>query len=98
MEGRRTEGNFSFQQDPEAGIVPRTLHNLFEVLETQDAEFCIKISSIELYNEELRDLLSDVTVDDPNRMRIFEDAARKGAVIVQGVEEVILKKRTDIYP
>ncbi|KJE96623.1 kinesin family member 11 [Capsaspora owczarzaki ATCC 30864] len=97
MEGRRTEGNYSFQSDPEAGIVPRALHNLFEVLESQDAEFSIKVSSLELYNEELRDLLSDAKSDDPTKLRILEDGSRKGAVVVQGVEEMSLKHRNDIY-
>jgi len=41
----------------EAGIVPRTLHRLFSLLEASRSEYSVKISFVELYNEEIRDLL-----------------------------------------
>lgn len=42
----------------DAGIIPRTLHRLFSLLEASRSEYSVKISYIELYNEEIRDLLS----------------------------------------
>lgn len=42
-----------------AGIIPRILFKLFETLETQDEDYVIKCSFVELYNEELKDLLDD---------------------------------------
>ena len=46
-------GTFS----PEAGVIPRTLHRLFHSLEGgDDADFSVRVSFVELYNEELRDL------------------------------------------
>ena len=58
-------------QDPLAGIIPRSVFHLFEKLESQVRESCrrerescrrerdyyIKLSFLELYNEELIDLL-----------------------------------------
>ena len=44
----------------EAGIVPRLLQQLFNKLKIEDTENCVNCSFIELYNEELRDLLSTV--------------------------------------
>ena len=41
-----------------AGIIPRVLQSLFNKLEIDDAESSVKCSFIELYNEELRDLIS----------------------------------------
>ncbi|KAI9446436.1 kinesin-domain-containing protein [Lactarius indigo] len=41
-----------------AGMVPRVLFRLFSQLETSGIDFSIKVSYIELYNEELRDLLA----------------------------------------
>lgn len=41
---------------PEAGIVPRVLHQLFALLENEGAEFAVRVSFVELYNEEVRDL------------------------------------------
>lgn len=40
-----------------SGIISRTLEQLFRILE-EKTEFLVKISFIELYNEELRDLLA----------------------------------------
>ncbi len=43
----------------EAGIIPRVLHRLFALLDsTPNSEYSVKCSYVELYNEELRDLLT----------------------------------------
>lgn len=39
-----------------AGIIPRTLYSLFAKLAEDKAEFSVRCSFVELYNEELRDL------------------------------------------
>jgi len=41
-----------------AGMIPRVLFRLFSQLEESGADFSVKVSYIELYNEELRDLLA----------------------------------------
>lgn len=70
----------------EAGIIPRVLQQLFNKLERDDTENCVKCSFIELYNEELRDLLS---VEENAKLKIFDDVSRKGhaGTIIQGMEE-----------
>lgn len=51
------------------------------------------MSQVELYNEEVRDLLS---ADDDNRkLKIFDDPKAKGCVI-QGVEEVLVNNARDV--
>ncbi len=69
-----------------AGIIPRVLHYLFDKLDGDGTENSVKCSFIELYNEELRDLLS---VEENAKLKIFEDGSRKGhgATLVQGMEE-----------
>ncbi|EXJ64986.1 kinesin family member 11 [Cladophialophora yegresii CBS 114405] len=69
-----------------AGIIPRVLYSLFQKLEADEVECSVKCSFIELYNEELRDLLSS---DDSVKLKIFDDANRKShpATVVQGMEE-----------
>lgn len=42
----------------DAGIIPRTLYRLFHTLELSRDEYSVRASFVELYNEELRDLLS----------------------------------------
>ncbi len=62
-------------QDPLAGVIPRAMHNIFEKLKKSNIEFSVKVSFLELYNEELFDLLT--SEHDMQRLRIFEDAGRK---------------------
>lgn len=76
-----------------AGIIPRVLHSLFDRLGGDDSEKCeysVKCSFIELYNEELRDLLA---ADDNIKLKIFDETSKNGrtATLVQGMEESHIK-------
>lgn len=73
-----------------AGIIPRVLYALFSKLESEETENSVKCSFIELYNEELRDLLS---TDDAVKLKIYDDNSKKGhsTTLVQGMEECHLK-------
>lgn len=78
-----------------AGIIPRALHALFSKLELDDAESSVKCSFIELYNEELRDLISP---DENAKLKIYDDnTSKKGhsSTIVQGMEESHIKSATE---
>lgn len=69
----------------EAGIIPRVLKALFDKLQVDSGENCVKVSFIELYNEELRDLIS---VEETAKLKIYEDVKRGHATtVVQGMEE-----------
>lgn len=78
----------------EAGIIPRLLEQLFNKLEISEEQHAIKCSFIELYNEELRDLLS---VDESAKLKIFDDVSRRGhaGTIVQGMEEKYIHNATE---
>ncbi|KAJ8025345.1 Kinesin-like protein KIF11 [Holothuria leucospilota] len=96
MEGERTpDENLSWEEDPLAGIIPRAMHQIFEKLREQNVEFSVRVSFLELYNEELFDLLT--SQDDTQRLRIFEDSARKGSVVIQGLEEVVVHNKDEVY-
>ncbi|KAI4861100.1 kinesin-domain-containing protein, partial [Hypoxylon rubiginosum] len=77
-----------------AGIIPRVLHSLFNKLEMEDTESFVKCSFIELYNEELRDLISP---EENAKLKIFDDTSRKGhaTTVVQGMEESHIKNATE---
>lgn len=90
-----------------AGIIPRVLFRLFHELETSYTDFVVKISYVELYNEELRDLLGNDLPPTNNSLQPMGMAAKdaKGAdgglkifddagkrgVLIQGLEEIVVK-------
>ena len=59
-------------------------------------EYSVKISFIELYNEELTDLLSDST-EETKPLRIFDDSVRKGSVLISNFSEVVVKNKSEVY-
>lgn len=73
-----------------AGIVPRVLYSLFNKIGDDEQEVSVKCSFIELYNEELRDLLA---ADDNVKLKIYDDNSKKGqtSTLVQGMEESHIK-------
>ncbi|CAK5277692.1 unnamed protein product [Mycena citricolor] len=92
-----------------AGMIPRVLFRLFHQLESSGSDFSVKISYVELYNEELRDLLA-TELSAPSgsvqpmghgkdqkgseALKIFDDASKNG-VLIQGLEEVGVKDSAD---
>ncbi|XP_028324559.1 kinesin-like protein KIF11 isoform X2 [Gouania willdenowi] len=97
MEGERTQDeHFTWEEDPLAGIIPRTLHQIFEKLSDSGTEFSVKVSLLEIYNEELFDLLSP-TEDASERLQLFDDPRNKRGVVVRGLEEVVVHNKDEVY-
>ncbi|KAG8179422.1 hypothetical protein JTE90_026321 [Oedothorax gibbosus] len=95
MEGERNNSSCSWEDDPGAGIIPRSLHQLFEELNKEEnVEFSVRVSFLELYNEELFDLLSST---DFSKLRLYEDTNRKGSVIIHGLEEILVNNKDEVY-
>ncbi|ALC44238.1 Klp61F [Drosophila busckii] len=84
----------SWEDDSNIGIIPRALSHLFDELRLMEVEYTMRISYLELYNEELCDLLS---TDDSTKIRIFDDSTKKGSVIIQGLEEIPVHSKDDVY-
>ncbi|CAN0016651.1 kinesin-like protein KIF11 [Lampetra fluviatilis] len=97
MEGERSPNDeFTWEEDPLAGVIPRTLHQIFEKLTSLGVEFSVKVSLLEIYNEELFDLLSS-SPDIGERLQMFDDPRNKGAVLIKGLEEVTVHNKDEVY-
>ncbi|OMJ26006.1 putative kinesin-related protein [Smittium culicis] len=92
----------------EAGIIPRVLQRMFYLLDQSTSEYSVSVSHLELYNEELRDLLSDnddsnsfpfsnqnSSSNDSSRIRLYDDGAGKGGIVIQGLEEKLVRTSND---
>ena len=86
----------AWDNDPNAGIIPRALSDLFDGLRLIDAvEYSIRVSFLELYNEEIFDLLSGA--DDQSKLRLYEDGQKRGSVIIQGLEDVQVHDKREVF-
>ncbi|GFX63253.1 kinesin-like protein KIF11 [Trichonephila clavipes] len=77
-----------------AGIIPRSMKHVFEELTYQKSDFEVSVSFLELYNEEIYDLLSKS--DDLVKLKLYDSASPKGSVIIQGLEVRTVKCMQDL--
>ncbi|XP_038688235.1 kinesin-like protein KIN-5C isoform X1 [Tripterygium wilfordii] len=104
MEGecKRSKSGHNGELPLEAGVIPRAVKQIFDTLESQNAEYSVKVTFLELYNEEITDLLapeelSRVNLDDKQKKQLplMEDG--KGGVLVRGLEEEIVTSASEIF-
>ncbi|KAL4280006.1 hypothetical protein GQ457_03G044210 [Hibiscus cannabinus] len=99
MEGGARKKNGEFPSD--AGVIPRAVKQIFDILEAQNAEYSMKVTFLELYNEEITDLLApeETTkfIDDKSKKPIALMEDGKGGVFVRGLEEELVTTANEIY-
>ncbi|KAK7341752.1 hypothetical protein VNO80_24691 [Phaseolus coccineus] len=99
MEGGARKKNGEFPSD--AGVIPRAVKQIFDILEAQNAEYSMKVTFLELYNEEITDLLAPEEtlkfVDDKSKKPIALMEDGKGGVFVRGLEEEVVCTANEIY-
>ncbi|KAH7671364.1 Plus-end-directed kinesin ATPase protein [Dioscorea alata] len=104
MEGdcKRTKCGSKGQLPSGAGVIPRAVKQIFDTLESQSAEYSVKVTFLELYNEEITDLLAPeelakAPLEDKQRkpLTLMEDG--KGGVLVRGLEEEIVTNGNEIF-
>ncbi|ESW34914.1 hypothetical protein PHAVU_001G191500 [Phaseolus vulgaris] len=104
MEGecKRAKSGPNGELPPEAGVIPRSVKQIFDTLEGQNAEYSVKVTFLELYNEEITDLLapeelSKVSLEEKQKKQLplMEDG--KGGVLVRGLEEEIVTSASEIF-
>ncbi|KAG7036905.1 Kinesin-like protein KIN-5D [Cucurbita argyrosperma subsp. argyrosperma] len=99
MEGGARKKNGEFPSD--AGVIPRAVKQIFDILEAQNAEYNMKVTFLELYNEEITDLLAPEEtskfIDDKSKKPIALMEDGKGGVFVRGLEEEMVCTANEIY-
>ncbi len=85
------EGDLHSEEN--AGIVPRAVKAILEQLEQAKVEFTIRVSFLELYNEELQDLLAPTNSE--KKLKLCE--VEKKGVVCQNLEEITVLSKDDIF-
>ncbi|KAF8397540.1 hypothetical protein HHK36_016458 [Tetracentron sinense] len=97
--GMKTKGGGELSA--QAGVIPRAVRQIFDTLEAQKADYSMKVTFLELYNEEITDLLApdedSRSMDDKQKKPISLMEDGKGGVIVRGLEEEVVYSASEIY-
>ncbi|CAK7342886.1 unnamed protein product [Dovyalis caffra] len=89
MEGGRVAESGEFPSD--VGIIPRAVQQIFNVLEVRNEDYSMRVTFLELYYEEIMDLLApDEISNDPDDkskkpLALMEDG--RGGVFIRGLEQ-----------
>ncbi|OWZ23174.1 Kinesin [Phytophthora megakarya] len=76
-----------------AGIIPRSVRCIFDAVEASGEEFSVRVSFLQLYNEELKDLLDP---DTDKKLRLMEDVKR-GGIYCMNLLEVTATTAKHVY-
>ncbi|KAH0454528.1 hypothetical protein IEQ34_016452 [Dendrobium chrysotoxum] len=93
-------GRLNGEFPSDAGVIPRSVRQIFDTLEAQCAEYSMKVTFLELYNEEITDLLApdeSKFPDDKSKKPIALMEDGKGGVFVRGLEEEVVRTASEIY-
>lgn len=75
----------------EPGIIPLAVSRVFELIEeTAQRDFLVKVSYMEIYNEEINDLLA------PENTRLTVQESREHGVHVVGLREEVVRSPSDV--
>ncbi|CAB9531876.1 Kinesin-like protein KIN (Partial), partial [Seminavis robusta] len=86
-----TGKTFSMTGTPTSpGIVPLSIHQCFQCLE-KDREYLIRVSYLEVYKEQIRDLLADGA----SQIRLFDH--REQGLIIKGLREEVVTCPKQIF-
>jgi len=94
-----TSKEFTMQNFPLVGMIPRVVEEMFKRLIKQEADFTIRVSHVEVYNEDIYDLLED-NQEFREPLKIFEErttnATQRNKIMIQNLTEILVKTPYDI--
>lgn len=98
MEGRRDDqvlGMAERRLPDNAGIIPRSVKQIFDHLRSITDEHTVRVSHLEIYNEQLSDLLGPEEDYSCDTLRVYEDSSK--GTFVQGLDEVLVRSEDEIF-
>ncbi|GFH15940.1 kinesin-like protein, partial [Haematococcus lacustris] len=69
MEGGPRESDDGRKLSAQAGVIPRSIKQIFDIIDGNNVDSTVKVSFLELYNEELTDLMAGGQDDDSKKLR-----------------------------
>jgi kinesin family member 11 len=81
------------REEANAGIIPRAVRDIFEQLRARGGPFKMSVSFLEVYNEQLMDLLIPAEATRP--LRLVEDPRR--GVVCQNLTEVPVVNPDEVF-
>ncbi|EGG14874.1 kinesin family member 13 [Cavenderia fasciculata] len=101
------EGKMDMQE--EYGIIPRTIHYIFQTLEKAGSDYNVRVSHLEIYKEEIYDLLACNSSNEHKSLNVYgkyinrkkkndremKDDSRKGTT-VPDLEEIVVSDTQSI--
>uniref|UniRef100_A0A0N5C0P1 Kinesin-like protein n=1 Tax=Strongyloides papillosus TaxID=174720 RepID=A0A0N5C0P1_STREA len=99
MEGEckelNVDGSFKWDSDNGAGVTSRAMQHIFTMLEIPTCtRKSITVTYVELYNEEVYDLLGD---DISKKLKIFDDTQNAGGICIKDVNERVVDSMLDVH-
>jgi hypothetical protein len=91
-----TTDNFSIPSESK-GIIPRAMETLFSTMNSSQCKtrnFSIKVSFVEIYNEDLIDLLGEQIDESKPQVMIREDS--KGTILLSGLQEIKVNSADEV--
>uniref|UniRef100_A0A0K0FVH7 Kinesin-like protein n=1 Tax=Strongyloides venezuelensis TaxID=75913 RepID=A0A0K0FVH7_STRVS len=99
MEGEckelNVDGSFKWDSNNGAGVTSRAMQHIFTMLEVPTCtRKSITVTYVELYNEEVYDLLGD---DISRKLKIFDDTQNAGGICIKDVNECVVNSMLDVH-
>ncbi|KAJ6238403.1 kinesin-like protein kif11 [Anaeramoeba flamelloides] len=109
QKGEKQQSNEWWYQEETAGLIPRATKTILQNLKRDGIEFNIKVTLLEIYNEELIDLLAGTNKESAYKLKsnttstnnskpviqLFEDQ-KNGGTIIKGLEQITVRTLKDI--
>ncbi|CAG0914830.1 unnamed protein product [Notodromas monacha] len=99
MEGER-KPDVAWKDEPNAGMIPRAVYQLFSELSSKsepgpDPNVVLTVSYIELYNENLYDLLYEGSGERP-KLQMFDNPDNRGSLVIKNLSSYECKTKEEV--